>query len=314
MVIAVGGNALLGTDERGVTDPALDALAAAVAGVAHAHEVAVTHGSGPQVGALAARVAAASPEPVPLDVVDAEVDGYLGYALTRALGSALPGRDVVAVLTQVLVDPDDAAFATPTKPVGPFVDAAAAAALADRYGWTFHEVGAADAHARLRRVVPSPAPVAVLERRSIDGMLTGGAIVIAAGGGGIPVRVDTDGRRVGVEAVVDKDRTSALLATDLGADRLVLLTDVEAVIADFGTARARPIGAVRAADLRASDYPAGSMGPKVQSAVSFVTATGGTAAIGSVTEAAAVVAGRRGTQIGDRVPGTTRDRAGRRTQ
>jgi carbamate kinase len=297
MVIAVGGNSLRGTDERGGDDPALDALAAAVAEVARHHAVVITHGSGPQVGALAARSTTAGTDRVPLDVVDAEVEGYLGYALTLAIGSALPDRDVVAVLTQVQVDPTDPAFGAPTKPVGPFLDAATARTLGDRYGWSFGPVGAPDTPDRFRRLVPSPAPVAVLELHAIEGLLAGGAVVIAAGGGGIPVRIDAARHRIGVEAVVDKDRTSALLATGLPADRLVLLTDVDAVYADFGTARARAIGNVRAAELDTRDLPAGSMGPKVRSAVAFVTATGGTAAIGSVTEAAAVIAGTRGTQI-----------------
>lgn len=297
MVIAAGGHALRGTDERGADDPVLAGLAAAIAAVATHDEIVITHGSGPQVGALAERVGGNAAGRVPLDVLDAAVDGYLGYALARVLGSALPDREVVAVLTQVRVDADDPGFAVPTKPVGPFVGADVADALRERHGWSFRTFGPADAPAPFRRVVASPAPVAVLEQHAIEMLLTAGTVVIAAGGGGIPVRIDTAGRRVGVEAVVDKDRTSALLATALHAERLVLLTDVDALYDDFGTSVARPVTDVRAGDLRPADYPAGSMGPKVESAAAFVTATGGTAVIGSVDDAAAVIAGTRGTRI-----------------
>lgn len=297
MVIAVGGNALRDTDEHGAPGPDLDALATVIAGVASDHAVVVTHGSGPQVGRLADRDPAGDPRPVPLDVLDAEVDGLMGYLIARAIGSAAPDRDVATVLTQVRVDRDDPAFATPTKPVGPFVTAAVAEDTARARDWTYAEVGPASAPARYRRVVASPSPRAVLELHAIDAVLRAGVMVVAGGGGGIPVHVDPDGRRTGVEAVVDKDRTSALLATGLAAERLVILTDVDAVYADFGTEHARPIGAARAADLRAEDFPAGSMGPKVEAAVRFVTATGGTASIGSVTDAAAVFTGTRGTQL-----------------
>lgn len=298
MVIAVGGNALRGTDEHGAPGPALDALAEVIGAVAADHEVVVTHGSGPQVGGLAARAAATDPRPVPLDVLDAEVDGFMGYLIARAIGSAAPARDVATVLTQVRVDPDDPAFAVPTKPVGPFVTATAAADAERLRDWTYAAVGPVADAARFRRVVASPRPRAVLELHAIDTLLAADVIVVAAGGGGIPVHVDGAGRRTGVEAVVDKDRTSARLATDLAADRLVILTDVDAIYVDFGTDRARPLGAVRAADLRPADYPSGSMGPKVEATVEFVTATGGTAAIGSVTDAAAVIDGTRGTRLG----------------
>lgn len=292
MVIAVGGNALRDTDEHGAAGSTLDALAAVVAATAAEHAVVVTHGSGPQVGRFADRAAG-----IPLDVLDAEVDGYLGYLLARAVGSAAPTRDVATLLTQVRVESDDPAFATPTKPVGPFVTAAQAAADARARGRTFAEVGPATEVARFRRVVASPRPCAIFEVHAIDALLRAGVVVVAGGGGGIPVVVDPRGRRTGVEAVVDKDRTSALLAIGLAADRLVILTDVDAVYADFGTDRARPLGAVRARDLVPDDYPAGSMGPKVEAAAAFVTATDGTAAIGSVHEATGVIAGTSGTQV-----------------
>lgn len=297
MVIAVGGNALRDTDERGGPGPVLDALAAVIADHASRHAVVVTHGSGPQVGRLADRAPVDDARPVPLDVLDAEVDGFLGYLIARAIGSASPSRDVATVLTQVRVDPDDPAFATPTKPVGPCVTGAEATSGTRARGWTYAEVGPPADAAPFRRVVASPRPRAVLELHAIDALLRAGVIVVAAGGGGIPVQVDVTGRRRGVEAVIDKDRTSALLATDLAAERLVILTDVDAVYAGFGTDRARPLASVRGADLHPGDYPAGSMGPKVEAATGFVTATGGTAAIGSVTDAAGVIAGKLGTQL-----------------
>lgn len=254
VVIAIGGNAL-----RDVDDPTglpkrmvAEVLAPAIAAIARDHDVLVTHGSGPQVGRLASSTS--GPNEVPLDVVDAEVDGRLGYLLAREIGGALPGRDVATVLTQVDVDPDDPAFADPTKPVGPVVDAAEAADLASRHGWTFRAVEPRTDSARYRRVVPSPMPRAVMELRAIEVLVGAHVLVVAGGGGGIPVHVDATGRRTGVEAVVDKDRTSALLATALGAERLVLLTDVDAVVDGFGTDRARPIGRVRAAALATRSF------------------------------------------------------------
>jgi carbamate kinase len=293
VVIAVGGNALRATDERGRTDATLTDLALVVAAVAGEHGVVLTHGSGPQVG----RRAEQAGDAVPLDVVDAEVDGYLGYLLAREIGSALPDRDVVTLLTQVRVDPDDPAFGDPTKPVGPFVTAAEATAQQQAHGWTFRAVGPATDPARFRRVVASPTPRAVLEARAVKTLLGSGTVVVAAGGGGIPVTLDAHGRRAGVEAVVDKDRTSALLATAVGADRLVLLTDVDAVYEHFGTDRARALRTLTAAEAARSALPPGSMGPKVEAAFRFVTDTGGHAVIGSVGEAGAVIAGDSGTEI-----------------
>ena len=251
VVIAVGGNALRDTDDAtGIMSRVVaDELAPAIGEIAGRHPLLVTHGSGPQVGRLAALHTASGMDGVALDVVNAEVDGLLGYVLAREIGSVLPGRDVAAILTQVAVDPDDPAFAEPTKPVGPVVSGADASELAARHGWTFRAIEPQTDPVRYRRVVASPVPRAVLELGAIAELLDANVIVVAAGGGGIPVRVDDNGRRTGVEAVVDKDHTSALLATALGAERLVFLTDVGAVYDDFGTTRARPIGRIAADQL-----------------------------------------------------------------
>lgn len=299
VVIALGGNALAGDGDRLAPDPdRVRSVARAIAGIATTHAVVVTHGNGPQVGLLATRAADRGDPAPPLDVLDAQTEGLLGYALARELGSALGARDVAAVLTQVEVDPHDAAFVAPEKPVGPPVPTTTADALAAARGWTFVAVDPdPSGAARARRVVPSPTPRRVLELRAIEVLVDAGVVVVCAGGGGVPVVLGDDGVRTGVEAVVDKDHTSALLGIGLGADRLLLLTDVDAVVDGFGRPGARPIGAVTAAALASRRYPPGTMGPKVAAACRFVLATGGTAAVGSVAECGAVFAGDRGTQI-----------------
>jgi carbamate kinase len=229
---------------------------------------------------------------MPLDVLDAESEGVIGYLLARELGNALPGRAIVSVLTQVVVDPADPAFLAPTKPIGPGYGEIEARRLAAARGWTVARDGA-----RFRRVVPSPAPVAIVERDTIAALCDDGVVVICAGGGGIPVAVDGSGRRSGVEAVVDKDRVAALLGRELGADGLLLLTDVDGVYDDFGTDEAALVRDVDVDALENRRFDPGSMGPKVDAAVDFVRATGGIAWIGALDDAAAVVRGDAGTRI-----------------
>ncbi len=295
----MGGNALAGDGNRIAPDPdRLRSVGRAIARIAARHDVVVTHGNGPQVGLLATSGADRSDPATTLDVLDAQTEGLLGYALARELGSALGPRDVAAVLTQVEVDASDTAFAAPEKPVGPPVSTSAADALAAARGWTFVAVDPdPSGAARARRVVPSPLPRRVLELRAIEVLVDAGVVVVCAGGGGIPIVLDDAGVRTGVEAVVDKDHTSALLGIGLRADRLLLLTDVEAVMEGFGRPGARPVADATAAELAAHRYPPGSMGPKVVAACRFVVATGGTAAIGSVDDCGAVFSGRSGTQI-----------------
>ena len=253
----------------------------------------VTHGNGPQVGLLALQGEAYhGVEPYPLDVLGAESEGMIGYLLDQELVNGLGGRDVATLLTQVIVDADDPAFARPEKFIGPVYERAHAERLAAERGWAI----AADGNF-WRRVVASPEPRSIVELQTIRLLVNAGVLVVCAGGGGIPVVVDRDGRLRGVEAVVDKDRAAALLAAGLGADALLMLTDVNAVQLGYGTAGARALHDVDVAQLRAHSFAAGSMGPKVEAACRFAEKTGGLAAIGSLADAAAILRGERGTRV-----------------
>jgi carbamate kinase len=297
LVVAVGGNALLERGEvplaqiqEGHVGEAVDALAPLAAD----HELVITHGNGPQVGLLANESAADPdlPGPYPLDVLGAESQGMIGYFLLQALQNALPGRTVVSLICQTEVAADDPAFTDPTKFVGPVYPDPSAGGLAARRGWQVRPDGPS-----WRRVVASPEPVAMVELATIRLLMAGGAVVVCAGGGGIPVVRGDDGRLRGAEAVIDKDLGAALLAKDLGADALLLLTDVANVQTGFGTADARAIGRTTAAALRATPFPPGSMGPKVEAACRFVEATGRPAMIGNLGDAAALLQGTCGTYI-----------------
>jgi carbamate kinase len=300
VVVALGGNALLRRGEPAEAEiqrhNVLEA-ASALAALAADHELVVTHGNGPQVGLLALEADAyKAVSPYPLDVLGAESQGMIGYLLVQALRNALPERDVVAVLTQVVVDADDVAFGQPTKPIGPVYSEREARAFAGERGWTVARDGQ-----YFRRVVASPTPKAIVELESIERLIASGAVVVCAGGGGIPVVVEY-GLLQGVEAVIDKDLTAALLAEELGAERLVLATDVPFVERDWGTASARPIEAASPLQLRKLCFAAGSMAPKVEAACRFVERTDAEAAIGSLTDLKQLVRGSTGTQItADRV-------------
>jgi carbamate kinase len=296
VVIALGGNALLRRGEPLEADVQrgnVRRAARAIAAVARAHEVVVTHGNGPQVGLLALQ-GEAFPDvrPYPLDVLGAESEGMIGYLIEQELANELPGRDVVTLLTQVVVERTDPAFQTPSKPVGPVYMEAVARRLASERGWSVARDGN-----RFRRVVPSPAPRRILELRAIRLLLDAGALVICAGGGGIPVAIDEAGAIRGVEAVIDKDLSAALLATALEADALLMLTDVPAVHHDWGTPRARPIRETTPGELHRMTFAAGSMGPKVEAVCRFVEATGGTAVIGALEDAAAMLRHEVGTTV-----------------
>jgi carbamate kinase len=252
----------------------------------------VTHGNGPQVGLLALQ-AAAGQNGTPLDVLGAESDGMIGYVLAQELGNAMAGREVATVLTQVVVEPTDPAFDRPTKPIGPtYADRGAAGAAAPGSRWAIGRDGEA-----WRRVVASPEPRAIVELEPIRVLLAAGVVVICAGGGGVPVVRAPDGSLAGIEAVVDKDLTAALLATQLRADALLLLTDVHAVHVDHGMATERAVATATPDELRALSLPAGSMAPKAEAAARFVAATGAQAAIGRLEDASALLAGRAGTAI-----------------
>jgi carbamate kinase len=295
IVVALGGNALLrrGEPMTAENQRANIRRAAAVLATlaADGHSLVITHGNGPQVGLLALQAAATADAPFPLDVLDAESAGMIGYVLQQELGNAVRDRLFAALLTQVRVDPHDPAFATPTKPIGPVYDEATARRLAAERGWQI-----APDNDKWRRVVASPKPLAILEAEVLAFLVERGVIVICAGGGGIPVVELEDGSLAGIEAVVDKDFASSLLARQLDADLLLMLTDVDAVYTGWGTPSARPLGHVRASALAPHEFPAGSMRPKVEAAVEFARA-GRAAAIGRLDDAAEIVAGTRGTWV-----------------
>lgn len=295
ILLALGGNALFRRDEVAAAANQrrnVEAAARALARIAGEHEVLLTHGNGPQVRLLAARNEAFPDVPAyPLDVLDAESEGMVAHMLELALRNELPDRDVVSVLTEVVVAADDPAFGKPTKPVGPVYDKERAQSLRLDHGWAMGRDGGG-----FRRLVPSPEPHAIAEIRSLRVLLDAGALVICAGGG-IPVALDGLGTMEDVEAVVDKDLTAALLARRLDADLLVMLTDVGAVHADWGGPRDRPIAGAEPAELRKLKFEAGSIGPKVEAACRFSEATGRRAAIGSLADVARVVQGAAGTQV-----------------
>lgn len=296
VVIAVGGKNLLEPADGpapGSLRAGIRTAAAAVAEVAREHQVVVTHGGSPQVGLFAYRSALVQRSVEhSLDLVGAEAEGFLGYLLQQELENELRDREVVTVLTQVQVDPDAPGFGRHRKLVGPALAPVDAQRLGQERGWVFES-----SRGGLRRAVPSPEPLAVVELRTIDRLTREGVLVICGGGGGIPVRCDSDGALQGVEAVIDKDRTAALLATLLGADVLLYLTDVPAVADHWGSAFVRPLERATPRQLRSYRLDEETMGLKVESACRFVEETGHRAAIGALTDAAAVCAGTAGTQI-----------------
>ncbi|MGP0109843.1 MAG: carbamate kinase [Acidimicrobiales bacterium] len=297
LVVAVGGNALL---ERGevplaeIQEKHVGVAVDALVPLAGDHDLVITHGNGPQVGMLANESALDPdlPSPYPLDVLGAQTQGMIGYFLLQAFENALPGRQVVSLVCQTEVAADDPAFERPTKFVGPVFSEADGRKLAALRGWQIRPDGSA-----WRRVVASPDPLAMVELPTIRLLLGDGAVVICAGGGGIPVIRDQDGRLQGAEAVIDKDLGAALLARDLEADALLILTDVANVETGFGTKTANPIGRTTPDRLRAQPFPAGSMGPKVEAACRFVEATGKPAMIGQLDDAADLLRGTRGTIV-----------------
>jgi carbamate kinase len=300
LVVALGGNALLRRNEPATADIQRSNVAKAgevLARLADHHQLTVTHGNGPQVGLLALQAAAYTEvEPYPLDVLGAESEGMIGYLLEQDLSARLVEREVATLLTQVEVSSDDPAFDRPTKPIGPVYSAEVGTRLAAERGWTMAPDGP-----YLRRVVPSPEPLRILELGVIRYLAERGVIVICTGGGGIPVAA-TDGGYRGVEAVIDKDLSAALLSSDLGVDLLVMLTDVEAVQLEWGRPLARPISSASPERLRELSFAAGSIGPKVEAACRFVERSGGRAAIGALEQGAAVVAGTAGTQVAKGAP------------
>jgi carbamate kinase len=299
IVIALGGNALLRRSDPMTTEVQrrnVAIAAQAIAPLAAEHSIVVVHGNGPQVGLLSLQADSYhGAAPYPLDVLDAGTQGMIGYLIQQELRSLLPPEHQVAtLLTMIVVDPDDPAFASPTKFVGPVYAKEDADALAAEKGWAFRLDGDA-----WRRVVPSPEPRRILEIEPITWLLDRGAVVICAGGGGIPTMLPASGpgQLVGVEAVIDKDLAGELLAEDVRADLFLMATDVDGVYLDWGTPQQRRLGQVTPAELAGHQFAAGSMGPKVQAAARFAAKTGGRAAIGSLADIGGIVAGTAGTSV-----------------
>jgi carbamate kinase len=299
VVTALGGNALLRRGEPLTAENQrrnVRVAAQALAPVARDHRLVIGHGNGPQVGLLSLQAAAYDKAGTyPLDVLGAETEGMIGYMIEQELGNLLPPeRSIATLLTMVEVDPDDAAFGNPTKFIGPVYARDEAERLAREKGWAFRQDGA-----RWRRVVPSPEPRRILEIRPIQWLLEHDVIVIAAGGGGIPTMYAGEDERtlVGAECVIDKDLASERLARELDADFFVMLTDVDAVYADWGTPAQRAIRRASPAALAAMPFAPGSMGPKVEAACRFATATGRAAAIGALADVGRILAGEAGTTV-----------------
>ncbi len=285
-VFALGGNAIIPSGRRGTFDEQLVLTRQTMDQVAElsrdGNEIVLTHGNGPVVGNIVLRNAAGLEKhgipPMPLYVCGADSQGGIGFMIQQALQNSLRAyginRPVATLVTQVIVDRDDPAFERPTKPIGPFYTAEQAAQLRRENGWTVVE----DAHRGWRRVVPSPQPIEVVEWEAIRAVIRAGIIAIAVGGGGVPVVRDEAGELHGVDAVIDKDRASALLGKLIGADTLVIVTSVDQVFRAFGTPQAQPLSRLAAGEaarlLDAGEFPAGSMGPKIEAALAFLAGGG----------------------------------------
>ncbi len=302
IVVALGGNALLKRSEP-MTAEAQRAnvriACKALAPVAEEYNLVLAHGNGPQVGLLALQAAAYTEvEAYPLDVLGAQTQGMIAYMIEQELGNLLPfEKQIATILTMVEVDPEDPAFGNPTKFVGPQYSQEEADALKADKGWTFKMDGAL-----WRRVVASPKPKQIFELNPIKWLVEKETLVICAGGGGIPTCYLPDGTRtlVGSESVIDKDLASELLARELGADLFVMATDAPGVFADWGTPEQRLLTDVTPEELGRYEFAAGSMGPKVEAAISFATKTGKRAAIGSLEDIERIVAGQAGTSVSDK--------------
>ncbi|MDQ3422066.1 MAG: carbamate kinase [Actinomycetota bacterium] len=306
VVVALGGNALLRRGMPMTVQSQRDSIAAACAAlapIALEHELVISHGNGPQVGLLALQSAALDQHSeYPFDVLGAQTEGMIGYLIEQELGNLLPFEKALAtVLTMTEVDPADPEFGDPTKFIGPVYAAEEAEHLAAAHGWAVKQ----DGH-HWRRVVPSPTPLRIFQVRPVEWLLRQGCVVICAGGGGIPTMYQPGTRRLlGVEAVIDKDRTSAVLAQGLNANALVIASDVDGVYVDWGSPDQRLIAAAHPDALAGMDFARGSMGPKVGAAVDFARLSGREAVIGELSDLAELLAGRAGTRISTTVQGVT---------
>lgn len=307
VVVAVGGNALAADPDRDTMSDQLATVQDAVLHIAElvgsGRQVVLTHGNGPQIGAILRQneLTSATVPPMSLDFCGAATQGTIGYLFETALNNELHRRALpvtaVSVVTQVLVDPRDPAFDRPSKPIGTFMSQVEAERAARDLGWDVVE----DSGRGYRRVVASPEPIAIVQREAVRTLLDQGFLVVAAGGGGIPMREDENGSLVGVEAVIDKDYASAQLANDIGADTLLILTSVPQVATGFGTPGQRWLSELSQADavrhLEAGEFAEGSMKPKVKAALDFLARGGRRAIITDLDSALDALAGRAGTQI-----------------
>ena len=306
VVIALGGNALLRRGQPMTAENQranIRAAAERIAAVVEGNEIVVAHGNGPQVGLLALQSAAyADVAPYPLDVLGAQTEAMIGYVIEQELGNLLPfEKPLATILSMTEVDPEDPAFADPSKFVGPVYTAEEAQRLAAARGWVVKPDGE-----YWRRVVASPLPTRIFEIRAVEWLLSQGCVVICAGGGGIPTMYRPGTRTlIGVEAVIDKDRASAVLARDLAADLLVIATDTDAVYVGWGTPEQEAIATAHPDDLEAMSFAAGSMGPKVEAAADFARGSGTAAVIGALSELPALLAGTAGTRVTTAATGVT---------
>ncbi|MDV5171005.1 carbamate kinase [Photobacterium rosenbergii] len=295
VVVALGGNALLRRGEPLEADIQRQNIAKAaqtIAEIGKEYNVVLVHGNGPQVGLLALQgLEYKKVNPYPLDVLGSETQGMIGYMLMQELKNLLPEQDVSCMLTQMTVDPNDPAFADPTKPIGPVYEEAEAREMAEKYHWTVKPDGQ-----YFRRVVPSPLPTGIVESDAITTLIKQDHLVICTGGGGIPVKKE-NGKLVGVEAVIDKDMSAAYLAQQLNADALLILTDADAVYLDWGKPTQKALRSTNPRELAQYAFDAGSMGPKIDASCDFIKKGGKLVGIGALADGLAILKGEAGTNI-----------------
>ncbi|PSW05789.1 carbamate kinase [Photobacterium lipolyticum] len=295
VVVALGGNAMLRRGEPLEADIQRRNIAKAAKAIAEfgkEYNVVLVHGNGPQVGLLALQgLAYKEVGPYPLDVLGSETQGMIGYMLMQELKNLLPDQHISCMLTQMSVNPDDPAFANPSKPIGPVYDDFEAHELAKKHHWTVKPDGQ-----YFRRVVPSPKPTGIIENDAINALIDREHLVICTGGGGIPVKY-INGKLVGVEAVIDKDMSAAFLAKQLKADALLILTDTNAVYLDWGTPNQRALRRTTPAELAQYDFDVGSMGPKIEASCDFINQGGKLVGIGALEDGLHILKGEAGTNI-----------------
>ncbi|CDT04018.1 MULTISPECIES: carbamate kinase [Vibrio] len=295
VVVALGGNALLRRGEPLEADVQrrnIETAVKTISEIAKVYNVVLVHGNGPQVGLLALQgLEYKKVNPYPLDVLGSETQGMIGYMLMQEFKNYLPNRNISCMLTQMTVDPNDPAFADPTKPIGPIYEEAEARELAEKFHWIVKPDGQ-----HFRRVVPSPRPTGIVEHEAITQLIDAGHLVICTGGGGIPVKKE-NGKLVGVEAVIDKDMSAAFLAKQLDADALLILTDADAVYLDWGKPTQHALRSTTPSELAQFEFDAGSMGPKIEASCEFIQQGGKVVGIGALEDGLQILQGLAGTNI-----------------